>query len=352
MNPVLTEALTETDRLSRFRERPREHRRRLPTPEELDALFPLTMEAREKIVENRAAIADVIGGRDGRLLIIAGPCSLDASMKDGEYTAVQFAKVLAGIQAEFRDDALIVFRGPTSKPRTGGGWRGLDTTNPVEAYEIITQIVERGVPYSAEIKHDVTYSRYGKMMSMAWTGARAAETDVRDEVARNPHIPALIKNDASGGLQAALSAIDVARGQHENLFCDDGDWYCDQTEGNQNTGLIFRGGGQIATPEEYHRQLGVFAETGFSIVADTSHGGSAAHDCGKKSVLGQQRCLQTVETAMLNGVPIRGVMIEANMVEGGPSECTPGMSRTDPCVGPDSAHEMISRIVAAHRLTR
>lgn len=48
----------------------------LMTPEQLKAEFPLSVEQEAQIAHARETISDIIAGRDPRLLVVCGPCSL------------------------------------------------------------------------------------------------------------------------------------------------------------------------------------------------------------------------------------------------------------------------------------
>src|SRR5215510_9390633 len=66
----------------------------------------------------RRAIGDVIGGRDRRLLVVVGPCSIH----DPD-AAIEYAGRLQGTAERFADDLLIVMRTYFEKPRTTVGWK-------------------------------------------------------------------------------------------------------------------------------------------------------------------------------------------------------------------------------------
>ena len=48
----------------------------LMTPEQLKAEFPLSQEQEAQIAQSRKTISDIISGRDPRLLVVCGPCSI------------------------------------------------------------------------------------------------------------------------------------------------------------------------------------------------------------------------------------------------------------------------------------
>ena len=48
----------------------------LMTPEQLKAAFPLSLQQEAQIADSRRTISDIIAGRDPRLLVVCGPCSI------------------------------------------------------------------------------------------------------------------------------------------------------------------------------------------------------------------------------------------------------------------------------------
>src|SRR5476649_2714392 len=72
------------------------------------------------IAQARKTIADIVHGRDPRLLVVCGPCSihdLDA--------ALEYARQLKNLSEELSDRLYIVMRVYFEKPRTTVGWKGL-----------------------------------------------------------------------------------------------------------------------------------------------------------------------------------------------------------------------------------
>ena len=58
---------------------------RLPSPENYLDRLPITNEAAAMIVNGRTEIANILAGRDNRLLVIAGPCSIHDTQAGIEY---------------------------------------------------------------------------------------------------------------------------------------------------------------------------------------------------------------------------------------------------------------------------
>lgn len=125
------------------------------TPDELKAKFPLNDAEQRDIAQARATIADIIHGRDDRLLIVCGPCSIHDTD-----AALEYARRLQSLAAELNDRLYIVMR-VYLKPRTTVGWKGLindpfmDGSFDVEsglhiARGLLLELVNMGLPLATE----------------------------------------------------------------------------------------------------------------------------------------------------------------------------------------------------------
>ena len=98
-----------------------EFRRRLPAPEEVMNMYPLTEEMKKKKAENDAEIRRVFTGEDDRFVLVIGPCSADR-----EDAVLDYISRLREVQEKVRDKILIIPRIYTNKPRTTGvGYKGM-----------------------------------------------------------------------------------------------------------------------------------------------------------------------------------------------------------------------------------
>lgn len=92
----------------------------LITPDQLKAEFPLSVAQEAQIEHSRQTISDIIAGRDPRLLVVCGPCSIH----DPE-TAIEYARRFKALAEEVSDSLYLVMRVYFEKPRTTVGWKGL-----------------------------------------------------------------------------------------------------------------------------------------------------------------------------------------------------------------------------------
>ena len=98
-----------------------EFTRKLPTPVEIKAEFPVD-EKIEKLRNDRdRELKNILSGKSDKLLLIIGPCSADNEDAVMEYTAR-----LREVQDQVNDKIFIVPRIYTNKPRTVGlGYKGM-----------------------------------------------------------------------------------------------------------------------------------------------------------------------------------------------------------------------------------
>ena len=94
--------------------------RPLTAPAILMEQLPLASESAVLVQQSRRAISNILDGRDDRLVVVVGPCSIH----DAE-AALDYAARLAAIAPELSSDLLLVLRVYFEKPRTTVGWKGL-----------------------------------------------------------------------------------------------------------------------------------------------------------------------------------------------------------------------------------
>ena len=112
----------------------------LPPPEHLVRFFPIQGTPVESLIAGtRQAIHNIMSGKDDRLLVVIGPCSIhDPS------AALAYARLLKEQRDTYADTLQIVMRVYFEKPRTTVGWKGL-INDPYPH--------RRGTAYCAPIAH-------------------------------------------------------------------------------------------------------------------------------------------------------------------------------------------------------
>lgn len=113
--------------------------RPLIPPQILVEDIPLTLKAAQTIVEGRQSAESIIKGKDDRLLVIVGPCSIhdvNAAKEYGKFMSGGrwcfrepnhpiVAKLLIEYNETAKEDLCIIMRVYFEKPRTTVGWKGL-----------------------------------------------------------------------------------------------------------------------------------------------------------------------------------------------------------------------------------
>ena len=102
--------------------------RELLPPVALLESFPATETAADTVRRTRHAIHEILEGRDDRLLVVIGPCSIHDPK-----AAVEYADRLLTLRKELKGELEIVMRVYFEKPRTTVGWKGLINDCPQTA---------------------------------------------------------------------------------------------------------------------------------------------------------------------------------------------------------------------------
>jgi 3-deoxy-7-phosphoheptulonate synthase len=92
----------------------------LVTPSQLKKELPVSETVSSHVAESRDIIKNIMDGKDHRLAIVIGPCSIH----DPE-AALDYAKRLKALAEKLDDTLYIIMRAYFEKPRTTVGWKGL-----------------------------------------------------------------------------------------------------------------------------------------------------------------------------------------------------------------------------------
>lgn len=318
---------------------------------------PLGDEASELIASTRERIADIIHGRDQRVLAIVGPCSIHDPA-----AALEYAERLHNIAQEIRDRVLVVMRAYFEKPRTTVGWKGfindpdLDESFQVNkglrlARRLLLDINSFGLPTGSEFL-DLQFPQHlDDVTSWVAIGARTTESQVHRELASGLSMPVGFKNTTEGSLGPAVDAVQAARSQH---------WFPSvtkqavsaifQTSGNADCHIILRGGSRTGPnfdEESVGRAAALLERKGLPgrVMVDCSHGNS------RKDYRAQGEVLREVARQIRIGSrAIMGVMIESNLVEG--RQDSPGVfgqSITDSCIGIEETRALLLDLASPSR---
>lgn len=311
--------------------------RPLVTPRQLADRLPLDQAGSECVQAARETVASIVHGRDPRLLVIVGPCSihdLDA--------ALAYAEKLQRLSEDLQEKLVVVMRVYFEKPRTTVGWKGyindphLDNTFDVNeglagARRLLTRIAGIGLPAASEFL-DTTFGQYyADLVSWGAIGARTAESQIHRQLASGLSMPVGIKNATDGTVGVALDGVIAAA--HSHLFpslSKEGTPALLETSGNPDCHLVLRGGRQPNYDEASVNaacQALVTRQIDTGIMIDCSHANSGK-DHNRQPVIARE-----VQRQRRTNARVMGLMLESHLVAG--RQDTPktyGQSITDACI--------------------
>jgi len=336
--------------------------REVSTPLQIHDEFPISEKAAATVEHTRHAIHDILAGKDKRLIVVIGPCSIHDPKAAKEYAAR-----LKIVREELADDLLIVMRVYFEKPRTTVGWKGLindpDLDDSFEinkglrlARELLLSVNEIGVPAGTEFLDLITPQYVADLVSWGAIGARTTESQVHRELASGLSCPVGFKNGTDGTLTIAVDAVRAANRSHCFLSMTmAGHSAIFTTEGNDDCHIILRGGKEpnydAASIKLASQEL---ADAGLSpiVMVDFSHANS------RKQYQRQMQVGEDVAKQIEGGEQaIIGVMIESHLNPGrqdigGDKPLVYGQSITDGCIGWDDSVELLHMLAKASRARR
>jgi 3-deoxy-7-phosphoheptulonate synthase len=222
----------------------------LPPPEHLVRFFPIRGTPVESLIgATRRSIHDIMAGRDDRLLVVIGPCSIHDPT-----AALDYAQRLKVQRDRYADTLEVVMRVYFEKPRTTVGWKGLindpylDETFRIDeglriARQLLIEINRLGLPAGSEFLDVISPQYLGDLISWGAIGARTTESQVHRELASGLSAPIGFKNGTDGNIKIATDAIQAAAGGHHFLSVHkNGQVAIVQTSGNRDCHVILRGG--------------------------------------------------------------------------------------------------------------
>ena len=326
---------------------------RLISPRTLKASLPLNESAAALVSASRERIGAIIGGREARLLVVVGPCSIHEP--DG---ALEYARRLVALRRELADRAEVVMRVYFEKPRTTIGWKGLindphlDGSEDVEAglriaRELLLEIAALGLPAATEFLDPIVPQYIADLVSWAAIGARTTESQTHREMASGLSMPIGFKNATDGSLQVAVDALGAARHPHSFLGIDQDGFTCVvRTAGNPEGHIVLRGGRESTNYDRASIQAAEqrLAKAGLPpvLMVDCSHANSGRQPARQEDVW-----RSVVEQRISGTASLMGVMIESYLKEGNQPfprpvpELKPGVSITDACLSWETTERML-----------
>ena len=333
----------------------------LASPESVKELVPVTDKAASTVEAGRKAIADIMSGKDNRLMIILGPCSIHSYE-----LAMDYANRLKELKEQV-PNFYIVMRVYFEKPRTTVGWKGLindphlngtyDISAGLEmARKILLEIAELGIPSATEFLDPIVPQYISDLISWAAIGARTTESQTHREMASGLSMPVGFKNGTDGSIDIALNAIESSRNPQNFLGINqEGKTSVLSTKGNPLGHLVLRGGGGKPNyqSEFVSEAVEKMDKSSISpvIVVDCSHANSYKNHDRQPEVL-----TDVIEQISNGQKSIRGVMLESNINAGNqkmtvdPKDLAYGVSITDKCIDWETTSAILKKAHEAYSL--
>ena len=339
----------------------------IPAPRAFLRELPLTEEMSDLVLRSRQEIRDVLHGRDDRLLVIVGPCSIHDPKAAREY-----AERLAAVNRELNDRLVIVMRTYFEKPRTTIGWKGLINDPDLDgrfnirkgmwlARKVLTDVLSLGLPTAIEWLDPITPQYLCDLICWGAIGARNTESQVHRELASGLSMPIGFKNSTDGSIKAAADSCYTSAFEHHFLSINlDGRVISAETKGNPDCHLVLRGSshGPNYDPESVAAALEALKASKASgpsehgLVIDAAHG-----NCGKDENR-EAEVIEEIAARIAAGEQgILGVMMES-FLKGGHQKPAPldqlvyGQSITDACVPWERTERLLHTLADAVSIRR
>lgn len=336
--------------------------RPLITPVLLQEQLPVSEAMLATVERSRAAICDVLHGRDDRLVVVVGPCSIH---DHGQ--AMEYAHWLKGQADALQGELLIVMRTYFEKPRTTVGWKGyindphLDGSFSINegltlARTLLLEIVGLGLAVGTEFLDLLSPQFISDLVSWGAIGARTTESQSHRQLASGLSCPVGFKNGTDGGVKVASDAILAAQAPHAFMGMTKwGQAAIFETRGNDNCHVILRGGKQPNyAASDVAAACALLKASGLreQVMVDVSHANSSkqyqrqitvAADVAAQIAAGESR--------------ITGLMIESHLQEGRQDivtghALTRGVSVTDACISVGQTAPVLQGLAQAVRTRR
>ena len=334
----------------------------------LDEL-PIPLAALELVERARDDISAILHGRDDRLLVVVGPCSIHDHDQ-----AMEYARLLKTLRDELAQDLLIVMRVYFEKPRTTVGWKGyindprLDGSFHMNeglrlARKLLLDVTKLGLPAGTEFLDLLSPQYISDLIAWGAIGARTTESQSHRQLASGLSCPVGFKNGTDGGIKVAADAVLAASAPHAFMgMTKMGAAAIFETRGNADCHIILRGGkapnydaASVDAACAAMKSAGLRAQ----VMVDFSHANSSKN-YERQIEVGHDVAGQIAGTKAGGDKRITGVMIESHLQPGRQdlasgqtkSDLKVGVSITDACLSWAQTEPVLRELAAAVRTRR
>ncbi|MDE2395381.1 MAG: 3-deoxy-7-phosphoheptulonate synthase [Burkholderiales bacterium] len=319
--------------------------------------LPVTPAVEGLVEATRTDIGAVLHGRDDRLVVVVGPCSIhDAD------AALAYARMLQPLARQLAGELIVVMRVYFEKPRTTVGWKGFINDPRLDgsfrmneglrrARELLIRITELGLPAGSEFLDLLSPQYISDLIAWGAIGARTTESQSHRQLASGLSCPVGFKNGTDGSVQVAADAVLASAASHSFMgMTKMGVAAIFETRGNPDGHIILRGG-KAPNYDAAHvdAACAVLKKAGLveQVMIDCSHANSAkqhrrqievAADVAARIAAGERRII--------------GLMVESHLHEGRQNlvpgqPLAHGVSITDACIGWVDTEPLLHALAAA-----
>ena len=332
-----------------------ELKRKLPTPQTIKEMYPISDALAERKRKNDEEIKKVFTGESKRLVLIIGPCSADR-----EDAVLDYIGRLREVQEEVKEQILMIPRIYTNKPRTTGeGYKGmLHQPDPNSSPDMLRGLIairrlhlqaleQTGFSCADEMLYPENYHYLNDVLSYVAVGARSVENQQHRLVASGLDIPVGMKNPTSGHLSVMMNSITAAQHSHTFVYSE---WEA-QTKGNPLAHAILRGSVNKhgrSLPNYHYEDLQLLSQLyqeshlqNPAVIVDTNHNNSGKQ-WQEQARIAKEVMHSAKHSGDIRGI-LKGLMIESYLEDGNqkPDGCVYGKSITDPCLGWEKTRKLI-----------
>jgi len=334
----------------------------LATPAELIEEFPCDDAVSDTVSNARSALHQILHGRDDRLAVVIGPCSIHDPK-----AAIEYAQRLRPLRDALGGELEIIMRVYFEKPRTTVGWKGLINDPHLDgsfrineglalARGLLRDINALGLPAGCEYLDVISPQYISDLVAWGAIGARTTESQIHREMASGLSCPVGFKNGTSGDVKIAVDAVGAASHPHHFLaVTKDGQSAIASTTGNPDCHVILRGGkapnfdaASVQAASDVLGKSGLDAR----LMIDASHANSSKKPENQPAVINDIASQLEAGESRIVGVMVESHLVAGrqDLVEGQP--LTYGQSITDGCIGWDDSVAVLERLAAAVRARR
>ena len=327
--------------------------KKLITPDQIKTELPATENAINTVNEARLTIQNILDGKDHRLFIVIGPCSIHDTK-----AAIDYAKKLKKLSKEVSDSIFIVMRVYFEKPRTTTGWKGLINDPYLDGSfkisegliigrRLLLELSELGLPCATEALDPISPQYLQDLICWSAIGARTTESQTHREMASGLSSTIGFKNGTDGNLDIAINALKSTAHPHSFLGINsDGHVSIINTHGNPYGHIVLRGGNNKPNYDSVNISICENelekANMPKNIMVDCSHANS-----NKDPALQPLVVNNIIDQIISGNTSIVGLMIESNLKWGNQKltnnldDLEYGISITDSCIDWDTTENLI-----------